>query len=114
MEHPSSPTQHSAPINKMTGRTKLALLLLIGPSALWVIVFILFAVTNFVFTSTLSDIGVDAGTSVINTIVNVILYLVGVVAFITWLPGIITGIILLATKPQAPVAAPQPPTEPKQ
>ncbi len=92
------PTQqaHVAP-TKMTGRTKLALWLLIGPTGLYVAVFTLFAVINYVFSTTTTGLG---EASVIATIMNVILFLAGVVAFLTWLPGIITGIILLTTKPQ--------------
>ncbi len=69
-------------------RKKIALWLLIGPSALFVGTLILYPVTNVLFPAS----------SVIKATINIILYLAGVVTILTWLPGIIIGTILLATK----------------
>ena len=41
-----------------------------------------------------------AKTSPIETILNAIVFLIGGIAFLTWLPGMIIGIVLLATKPK--------------
>jgi len=38
--------------------------------------------------------------SPIETVLNVIVFLIGGIAFLTWLPGMIIGIVLLATKPK--------------
>ncbi len=40
----------------------------------------------------------EAGPSPLHTIGNVLLFLVGAIAVMTWLPGIIIGIILLSTR----------------
>lgn len=82
------PTTQPTPASTNARRTKVALWLLIGPSALFVGTIILYVVTNLIFP--------DA--SAIKVIVNIILYLAGVVTILTWLPGIIIGIILLATR----------------
>ena len=42
-----------------------------------------------------------AKTSPIETILNVLVILLGAIAFLTWLPGMIIGIVLLATKPKS-------------
>ena len=39
-----------------------------------------------------------SGASSPNAIVNILLFLIGGLAVLTWLPGIIVGIILLATR----------------
>lgn len=80
-------------------RTVLALWLMIGPTALIVVSIILFAIANFIMSLTMPQTSsMFAAQSVGQTIVNVILFIVGAVAVITWLPGLITGIVLLATK----------------
>lgn len=88
------------PTGKITGRTKAALWLLIGPTALLVAAFILFAVTNWVFGATTTQTDeLFAEPSMITTIINVVLFLAGALSVLTWLPGLIVGIILLATRP---------------
>ncbi len=86
---------------KIDKRTKGALWLLIAPTALFIVTFILFAVINLIFNQTMqlpADGEALAPTPLIVTITNIILFLTGVVSVITWLPGIIIGIVLLATK----------------
>lgn len=87
--------------NKLSGRTKGALWLLIGPTALLILTFALFALTNWISVSTMQapTAGELFGSQPVWVpIVNVILWLVAVLSFIAWLPGLIIGIILLATK----------------
>ena len=87
----------------MAGRTKLALWLMIGPTALLVVSFLLFAIVNFVAsTATPAPGELFAEQSAISPIVNVLLFLIGIVTIVTWLPGLIIGIVLLATKPTLP------------
>lgn len=97
--------------NRISGRTKVALWCLIGPTGLFIVTFLLFAIVNWL----LAGSGmVTAGTnseslfnkpSMVTTISNIILFLAGLIAFLTWLPGVIIGIILLATKkPSSPQA----------
>lgn len=93
-------TPAAAPVVAKKRRTGLAILLLIGPSALIILAIIIAAVSNFVFSATAPTTG-DAlypDDNPVRTIVNVIVFLMGAVTVITWLPGIIIGIILLNKK----------------
>lgn len=71
-------------------RKAVALWLLIGPTALIIASIILFAIVNFV-----TD---GSSNSAFHSVVNVILFLAGAVSTLTWLPGIIIGIVLLTTQ----------------
>lgn len=106
-QQPQEPTGHAStpiqttyiPIDRK--RKKIALLLLIGPTALIISSVILYAILNFVFSSISqgSNEGeMFATQSPIQHVVNVLLFLVGSVSVLAWVPGIIGGIILLATK----------------
>ena len=107
---PLAPTPTPAPKKRMTGRTKLALWLLIGPTALLIVTFILFAISNFI-ASIAAPVNTAPGElfpeqSTSSPFINIALFLVGSISVITWLPGLIVGIVLLASKPAQP---PQPP-----
>lgn len=82
-------------------RTVIALWLMIGPTALIVATIILYAVVNFLFGATTpaptSDAALFAEQSPLRNIVNIILFLLGATSVATWLPGMIVGIVLLAT-----------------
>jgi hypothetical protein len=67
-----------------------ALWLLIGPTALIVVSIVLYAIVNFATAGSPSP--------AFSSIVNVILFLVGAISTLTWLPGIIIGIVLLTTQ----------------
>ncbi len=86
---------------RKSNRRKLiwALICFIGPTALIVISLLAYALVNFITMSTVevSDEGFGA-TSPFHTIVNVLLFLAGAISVATWLPGIVVGIILLATR----------------
>ena len=88
LAQPVQPAQPARPI--VTGRTKAALWLMIGPTALLVATFMLFALTNWV-------VSYFATVGIATTIINVLLFVAGVISILTWLPGLIIGIILLAT-----------------
>ena len=85
----------------MTGRTKTALWLMIGPTALLIATFLAYAVVNLMFASAVTtatnETTLFAEQSPIQSIINVLLFLVGAIGSLTWLPGLITGIVLLAT-----------------
>ena len=90
---------------KLDKRTKGALWLLIAPTALFIVTLMLFAIINLIFSYVTPEInsginngGELSGGTIAVSIVNIILFLMGVVSVITWLPGIIVGIVLLATK----------------
>ncbi|NCU29306.1 hypothetical protein EOM60_01705 [Candidatus Saccharibacteria bacterium] len=77
---------------KKSNKKKLiwGLVCLLGPSALVIFSILLYAIANFAAIST--------GTSLYNPAVNILLYLVGIIAILTWLPGIIIGIVLLTQR----------------
>ena len=87
--------------NKTSTRTKVALWLLIGPTALLVVTFITYAFVNFLLSSgnPFNSAVASDGDLVLNTIINIILFILGSISVMTWLPGLITGIVLLATAP---------------
>jgi uncharacterized membrane protein len=99
---------------------------LIGPTALLIGAILLYALINFFYAAAepavVTGPGVDcmnnpyagvcapqsenesvfADQGPVRTIINVILFLVGALVVITWLPGIIVGIILLASRKPVP------------
>lgn len=66
---------------------------IVGPTALLVIGLILYAVVNFVFASSM-----ESDTSPLKTFINILLFLIGTASVATMLPGLVVGIILLATR----------------
>lgn len=122
-----SPNNVSVPPKKVSGRTKAALWLMIAPTALLVLTFVLYAGINWVLaagvtsdpsncTPATSDYSISQGlnaipndedcstvsheTSIFATLVNIFLFLAGVIGVLSWLPGLVIGIVLLATKPR--------------
>lgn len=89
-------------INGKNTRRVIALWLLIGPTALIIGSLLLYAIVNFILASTMPATPPEGeafgSQSPIQTILNVILFLVGAVSVMTWLPGIIAGIVLLTTE----------------
>lgn len=77
------------------------LICLIGPSALFVISILGYALMNFIAISTAPPAveGELFGQEPTwKPIVNILLFLTGLITVLTWLPGIIVGIILLSTR----------------
>lgn len=73
------------------------LVCLIAPTAIIVLSILVYAVVNFVTASSgASYYEASSG----RTIVNIVLFGLNAIAVLTWLPGIIVGIILLATRKQ--------------
>ena len=96
---PAAAQTSSAPTSR-NNRKILALWLLIGPTALIISSILLYAVVNFILGATAPAPTSDeliGPSSPVQTILNVILFLAGTLSVIAWLPGIIAGIILLAT-----------------
>ena len=110
---------------RRSNRLKLiwGLVALIGPTALIVISLLAYAVVNFLFSTVepahyagpgiactddpaagvcASDMPVPGGDGLAKTIINVVLFFTGALSVITWLPGIIVGIILLAARKPVP------------
>lgn len=113
MNPEQSPPQASpAPAQRSKKRFIWALICLIGPTALIIVSIFIYAIVNFAFSSAMMPAdpsgiactddplaGVCAPeTPMFKTILNTIMFLVGAIATLTWLPGIIVGIILLATR----------------
>ncbi|MFZ3009666.1 MAG: hypothetical protein WA030_01440 [Candidatus Microsaccharimonas sp.] len=84
----------------MAKRTKGALWLLIAPTALIVLTFIVFAIANWIFSAVApspAEGELFAEPSIGTAIINIILFIVGALASAAWLPGLIVGIVLLAS-----------------
>lgn len=97
---PPQPPVKPPASTKMTGRTKLALWLMIGPTALFIGAFLLLIIGNFIVSATATPAAAGeliATRSPVTTILNIFVFLAGAITVLTWLPGLITGIILLAT-----------------
>lgn len=124
------PQPSPTPVKKRSRRTTVALWLLLGPTTLLIVSFLLFALINWMTagiapepsTANCSTTGGtysaetgittanDAECSLFgdsngagnttNVVANIMMFIVGAISFITWLPGIIIGSILLATKPK--------------
>lgn len=94
-------------VKKMSGRTKAALWCLIAPTALIVVTAILYSIVNTLFPVTLiNETGFTTTASPLQSIINVLLFAAGSIGALAWLPGVITGIVLLATnKPATPPQA---------
>lgn len=97
-----APVQTGAPAPaRRDSKLVWGLVCLIGPTALIVISILLYALVSFVTASTASP---QASGELFNqppvgvTIANVVLFIIGALSVITWLPGVIVGIILLATR----------------
>ena len=83
------------------------LVCLIAPTALLIITIIGYAIINFVtgsFSSSNQE-STFAQPSTAHTIGNVIIFIIGAISTLTWLPGIIGGIILLATRKKVQLRA---------
>jgi len=97
---PATLPQLPAQQRKMTGRTKLALWLMIGPAALLIVSFIGYAIINWIFMSApaaADSTGLFTAESPAKVIFNIIFFLTSAIGVITGLPGLIIGIVLLAT-----------------
>jgi hypothetical protein len=79
-------------------RTKVALWLIIAPTALLATTFILYALVNLLAQPIGSTDTLFTQPANWQVIANVILYVAGVISVVTWLPGLIVGIVLLVTK----------------
>src|SRR5690349_15524065 len=78
---------------------KLGLFFLLGPTILIVVAIALSAIANLTAGSAQpTDANLFGETSPLTSALNVIVFLVGGVAALAWLPGIVIGIILLNKK----------------
>ncbi len=96
---PVQPQAQPVVAHSSKARTVWGIVLLTVPTILFVLAIILSAVSNYAFVQeTAQDGSLFAETSAAQAIINIFVFLFGLVAFLSWLPGIIIGIILLATK----------------
>ncbi|NCU38493.1 hypothetical protein EOL96_05570 [Candidatus Saccharibacteria bacterium] len=98
-----TPEQIAAIRRSNTLKLRWGLICLIAPTALLIVTIIIFAIGNFISSSVtptpnISDSVEPVGLSPSHPIVNILLFLIGSISTLTWLPGIIVGIILLATR----------------
>ena len=68
------------------------LVCLLGPTLLLIVGILGYAIGNFIFG------GLSSGEGAARPFINILLFLIGTVSVLTWLPGIIGGIILLAKR----------------
>lgn len=88
-------------VKKMPTRKKAALWLMIAPTALFISGFFLFALVNWALSTSATpatDGQLFGNASILQSIINVILFSVTALSIVAWLPAMITGIVLLATK----------------
>lgn len=108
-QQPTQPVEPPAPTYQPAGaeqpqrrnaRKITAIWLLVGPSALIVFSILAYAIANAIFMNTASSDSTELfGQQPVGaTIVNIALFIIGTVSVVTWLPGIVIGIILLTTK----------------
>lgn len=78
-----------------------AIWLLVGPTALITFSVLAYALANLIFASTVSD-NAELFTQqpIAVTITNIVLFIAGAIGVIAWLPGVVIGIVLLATRKQ--------------
>lgn len=108
---------------KVPKRTKLALWLILGPTMLLIVAFLGYFIVNFFFGNAPQSTpescieNADFSRSVtsnetcqndllgnpspVKTAFNIVLFLAGGIGVLTWLPGLVVGIVLLATRPRA-------------
>ena len=85
-------------------KTTWGIICLVAPTALVIVSILAYAILNFIAgsqetTQLASDsLFAETGPSPLRTIGNVLLFLVGAIAVMTWLPGIIIGIVLLSQR----------------
>lgn len=78
---------------------KLGLVFLLGPTILFAVAIALSAIANLTAGSAQpTDANLFGEPSPLTSVLNVIVFLVGEVAALAWLPGIVIGIILLNKK----------------
>lgn len=87
-----------------TNKKKLiwGLICLLGPTLLLVITIFTYAVVNFLIADTAQSSSELFTTSPLGATFNILMFLVGALVILTWLPGIIAGIVLLATRRKLP------------
>lgn len=101
-----TPTPVHTHRKKLSGRTVLALWLMLGPTVLIAAVLLVFAMINLIFNPTFwptPDTEDFANTPFIITITNIILFALGTFATVAWLPGVVIGAILLIRRPKQSV-----------
>jgi hypothetical protein len=95
---PQSP--QDGPIPPKRRHKKLAFALLFGPTILLILSFLLYAVVNLITSPSqpVSNSELFSEPSLVTTVSNILLFVLGTIGILSWLPGIIIGIILLNKK----------------
>lgn len=99
----STPTVDTARIQKTNKlKTTWGIICLVAPTALFILSLVAYFILHFAtgggWQYAHGDSSLFADPPIVQTIGNIILFIVGAVTVITWLPGIIIGIVLLATR----------------
>lgn len=91
------PQQASTPASNKK-RTMLAIILLVGPTILFILTILISSIGHLLLSEATSSGSLFAEPSTGMKIVNVVTFVTAALSFLSWLPGMIIGIILLATK----------------
>ncbi len=98
VQPPVSPTASVDPTRRNKQKLVWALICLIGPTALLIATVLLYAVVNLIGGASGQHASAFGQPSLAEQIVNIVLFLIGALVVLTWLPGVIIGIILLASR----------------
>lgn len=85
-------------VKKRNGRKIAGIVLLIAPTAMIVVSIALYAVMNLLFNMSTQSTGLFDAQPGIVTALNIVLFLLGGLGMLAWLPCLIVGIVLLATQ----------------
>ena len=95
-------TVPATPAKGKNKRVLLALWLMIGPTALIMTTLILYAIVNFIsmqlYPNDHMTTEMFGAPTLGSMLINIFLFIVGAISVAAWLPGLITGIVLLATQ----------------
>lgn len=85
---------------KRNPRTIAGIILVAGPTALIALSLLLYAIANFIAASTTASNPDDlfGEPTPMSAFINIILFILGALGVIAWLPCLIIGIVLLASK----------------
>lgn len=100
---PQAPFTNPVPTNnelpkKRNSRKIAGIILLVAPTALIIITLVMYAVMNIAFASSGSNGDLFRDRSPATSIMNIFLFIFGTIGFLSWLPALIIGIVLLATQ----------------
>ena len=83
---------------------KLPIFLMVAPTALLIVTILAYAIVSFIFYNAISESSfnaLDSQPNLFKTIINIIMFLVGAISTVSFLPGLIVGIVVLVKRLEA-------------